>query len=83
MSKLVLTYNVTDEPNAPVYTLTITREKTPEYNVELGGTNGESGYYTYFTALTGDEALKPFVNFVMHCEKEGKHYNVTLKGETK
>ena len=82
MSKLVLTYNVINEPNAPVYTLTIVREKTPEYNVELGGTNGESGYYTYFTALTSDEAIKPFVNFVMRCEKEGKHYNVTLKGET-
>lgn len=82
MSKAVLTYNVTDEPNAPVYTLTITREKTTEYHVELGGTNGESGYYTYFTAFTGGEALMPFVNFVMDCEKEGKHYNVTLKGET-
>lgn len=82
MSKLVLTYHVTDEPNTPVYTLTITREKTSEYYVEIGGTNGESGYYTYFTALTSDEAIKPFVNFVMRCEKEGKHYNVTLKGET-
>lgn len=84
MPKIVIDYYIlSDDPDQKKYTLTVTEEKTGGFHVELNYGNTKGSSFTWFTAYSQEEALKPFVEWVREQVKLGNKYHVTLNGETK
>ena len=82
MPKMVIEYYIlSDDPDQKKYTLTVTEEKTGEFNVELAYGNTNGGSFTWFTAYDKEGALKPFVEWVHEQEELRNEYHVTVKGE--
>lgn len=83
MPKMVIEYYIlSDDPDQKKYTLTVIEEKTGGFHVELKYGNTKGGSFTWFTAYSQEEALKPFVDWVYEQEELRNKYHVTVKGET-
>lgn len=83
MPKMVIEYYIlSDDPDQKKHTLTVTEEETGGFHVELEFGNTKSGSFTWFTAYSQEEALKPFVEWVYEQEKLGNKYHVTVNGES-